>query len=85
MNEKDLLKFFVEKEEELLNYVDQYFGGEPYLKNFTNDEIKRIFEENPIINHISIIITTQINDIPINQMSSEKELNIYLGKIFKDM
>ena len=85
MNEKDLLKFFVEKEEELLNYVDQYFGGEPYLKNFTNDEIKRIFEENPIINRISIIITIQINDIPINQMSSEKELYIYLGKIFKDM
>ena len=83
MDEKTLLKFFREKEEELIKYVDDYFGGEEFLKKFTIDEIKHVFNENPIINHISQLVIAKINDIKLNEMTSEKQLKNVLKDIFK--
>ena len=85
MDEKTLLIFFREKEEELIKYVDDNFGGEEFLKKFTIDEIINIFNENPIINHISQLVNAKINDINVNEMTSEKQLEKHLKSIFNEI
>ena len=83
MNEEDLLRYFSQKEGELLQFIEENFGGQPFLKNYTSDEIKRIFNDNPVINHISILINVKIQNMDLTQMKSEKDFNSKIKKQFK--
>ena len=84
-NKEDLLKYFFKEEEKLLKFIDENFGGHPFLKNYTLDEIKRIFTENPVINHISNLIDIEIKDMNLAEMKSEKEFHSQIKKKFKNI
>ena len=84
-NKEDLLKYFFKEEEKLLKFIDENFGGHPFLKNYTLDEIKRIFTENPVINHISNLIDIEIKDMNLAEMQSEKEFHSQIKKKFKNI
>ena len=81
--EKELLQFFSEKEEEFISYLDDNFGGEAFLKDFAFKQMKEIFTSNPIINHISLLVMTKLNDMRIEEMQSEKEFNECVNQIFE--
>ena len=81
-SEQNLLEFFYEKEEEFNNFIDQKFGGEQFLKKYTFDEIKEIFTTNPVINHLSVVIIAKLDDLPLEQMKSEKDFYQHIKKVF---
>ena len=83
MNEEDLLKYFSKQEEEMLQFIDGNFGGTPFLKNYALDEIKHIFDENPVINHISVEINMKIQGIDLSEIKSENEFRSQIQKKFK--
>ena len=85
MNEEDLLKYFSQEEEEMLKFVDDNFGGLPFLKNYTLDEIKLIFDENPVINHISVDINMKVQGMDLSEFKSEKEFRSKIQKKFKNI
>jgi hypothetical protein len=81
--ETDLLKFFVQKEKECIEYVNNTFGGYEDLKKFMTNELESIFKSNLIIKEKTELIYFKLKDIPIEELRTEKEyynkLKVYFG------
>ena len=84
MNEQDILIFFSQKERECLDYINKFYGGDDYLLNYMINQIENIFINNPIINHITPLITSAMQSIPLGSLKSEKEYYKQLKKIYGD-
>ena len=84
-SEENLLNFFSEKEKECIEYVNDKFGGEPFLKDIMINGIKEIFDENPIIHPLTESVNLKINDIPLQELKSEKEFYSKLKIYFNDI
>ena len=84
MNEIDILKFFSQKERECIDFINKFYEGDDYLLNYMLDQIESIFINNPIINHITSLITSAMQSIPLGSLTSEKEYYQKLGKICGD-
>ena len=84
MNETDILKFFSQKERECTDFINKIFEGDDYLLNYMLDQIENIFTNNPIINHITSLITSAMQSIPLESLKSEEEYYQQLRNIYGD-
>ena len=84
MNEIDILKFFSQKERECIDFINKNFEGDDYLLNYMINQIENIFTKNPIINHITLLINSAIQSIPLASLKSEKEYYQQLRIIYGD-
>ena len=81
-SEKDILKFFAEKEKECLDFVDKSFGGYETLRHYMLKEIEKVFKTNPNIKSKTEVVYSKLEQIHIEQFSSEKEYEKKLKSIF---
>ena len=65
-------------------YCNKIFEGDDYLLNYMLDQIENIFTNNPIINHITSLITSAMQSIPLESLKSEEEYYQQLRNIYGD-
>ena len=68
-----ILRFFEHKENICIEFINNSFGGYEDLKNIMNKQIEDAFKNNPIIKTLTDNISNKLNNIPIEQLNSEKE------------
>ena len=84
-SEKDLLNFFTKKEKECTDFINNRFNENIQgLKIIMNKNIAKIFNDNQAINDISKDIMIKIEDVDIDQISTEKEYFDKMKELFED-
>ena len=83
--EANVLQYFVQKEKICLEFVNDSFGGYEDLKNIMIKQIEDVFINNQNIKQITEYITLKLNEIPIENLNSEREFHEKIKLLFENV